>query len=147
MAAAGQTTERVYVKKLDLLQGPEGMFKPPLHREITLQEILTCELLRVHPRPNICLCHSVTVEEGKVDGLVFDRCNTTLYEIVHDAKGSFNIALCMQHVLDAIQHMHPLRLIYLTLGRKTYSSMSNASASLSVVSVECIPCHTSGLCM
>ncbi|KAF1851061.1 serine/threonine kinase [Cucurbitaria berberidis CBS 394.84] len=101
-----------FEKKIDFLRKGRNLFRPPWERDITLREIETCEVLHTSPHPNICFYQGVRVNEaGLVSGLVFDRYDGTLSELVH-AGCRFDVATCLDHLKKGIEHLHYLGFVH-----------------------------------
>ncbi|KFY86495.1 hypothetical protein V500_07584, partial [Pseudogymnoascus sp. VKM F-4518 (FW-2643)] len=80
---------------------------------LILDEAKACEILKVHPHPNIAQYLGCTVEGGRITGLCFVKYGMTLLERV--SKGSshaFDAELCLCGIQNGIQHLHELGLIH-----------------------------------
>jgi serine/threonine protein kinase len=104
-------TDGKYVKKLDLLRHGLEAFAIPWSRNVTLREIETCEHLMRYSHPNVCLYRGVTVDKGRVSGLVFDRFDMNINQAVH--RGHYiDTAKCLRHIERGIRHFHKLGLVH-----------------------------------
>jgi hypothetical protein len=77
-----QRNPSAYKKKVDLLVHGASLFEPPWLVDVTSREIQTCEMLKQMPYPNVCLYRGVTVDKGRVLGLLFDRYDMSLDDMV-----------------------------------------------------------------
>ena len=100
-----------YEKTVNLLQHGLNMFHPPWLQDITPREIQVCGTLRRYPHPNICHYRGVSVEKGIVSGLIFDRYDMTLRDMLYQGQ-DINIPKCLQDIEDGIMHIHALGLIH-----------------------------------
>ncbi|KAF1915527.1 serine/threonine kinase, partial [Ampelomyces quisqualis] len=105
------TDTSAYTKKIDLLQQPTALFQPPWNRDITLREIRTCEVLKRSHHPNVCYYRGVYVDKGLVIGLVFDRYDMTLRDMLYNGH-AINIAKCIQDIKRGIEYIHSLALVH-----------------------------------
>ncbi|KAF2823823.1 hypothetical protein CC86DRAFT_60371 [Ophiobolus disseminans] len=102
----------LYDKCPDLLRLGAWLFQKTGKSAVTLREIQICETLRQQPHPNICLYRGVTVgAEGLVTGLVFDRYDATLFDLVHEGR-RFDAVACICDVEAGIKHLHSLGYIH-----------------------------------
>lgn len=114
MTVAPQTPHpATYTKKLDLLSFGLSLFDPPWLRDITAREIETCEVLRQHPYANTCHYHGVVVHHNLVTGLVFDRYNGTLSDMLDPASiNSISIPSCIRDITAGLMHLHRLGFVH-----------------------------------
>jgi serine/threonine protein kinase len=59
-----------------------------------LQELATCEIIRIHPHPNVATYYGCRVMDGRVDGLCFKRYRETMMEKLN--PGNFNKSMFVQ---------------------------------------------------
>jgi serine/threonine protein kinase len=110
----------VYVKTPSLLAYIDGNLDKRISREVE-----NCEILRKNPHPNLMAYYGHIESHGRVSGLCFKRYKSTLLEAVnpqHLDKAAFlssrrelvteSITTGLQGLLDAIKHLHSLRLIH-----------------------------------
>lgn len=91
------------------------------------REIETCELLKRHPHPNICLYFGCTELRGRVSGLCFKKYQQTLLENLNPSGLNKAMFLDSEHrrlsvdhsfkertykLLEAIKHLHSLGIIH-----------------------------------
>ncbi|KAH7087520.1 kinase-like domain-containing protein [Paraphoma chrysanthemicola] len=121
MTLAPQTPDpTAYTKKLDLLDLGETLITSPWLRDITLREIQICEVLRLHPHPNVCHYRGVVVTQNLVTGLVFDRYAGTLADLIDSQSDSHftitafpvDIPTCLAHVAAGLTHLHELGFVH-----------------------------------
>ncbi|OAL02401.1 hypothetical protein IQ06DRAFT_192299, partial [Phaeosphaeriaceae sp. SRC1lsM3a] len=118
-----------YVKTLDLLKIGSKLFDATFQSQqvaITQREIYTCEFLRRHSHPTLCAYRGVTVDgNGFVSGLIFDRYDKTLSDLVRERQ-QFDADACLGTVEGALEHLHSLGLIHYDLhpGNIFYSTRS-----------------------
>lgn len=79
---------------------------------LILDEAKACEILSVHPHPNIAQYLGCTVEGGRITGLCFVKYGMTLLERVSKGSHAFDADLCLCGIQDGIQHLHKLGLIH-----------------------------------
>jgi serine/threonine protein kinase len=76
-----------------------------------MNEIATCETLKMNPHPNISRYHGCVVEDGWIKGLSFDRYAMTLAERVQDER-PLDIDACLRGIQAGVDHLHSLGLIH-----------------------------------
>ncbi|KJZ71639.1 hypothetical protein HIM_08951 [Hirsutella minnesotensis 3608] len=74
-------------------------------------EVEACEVLRMHPDPNIVQYLGCTVKDGRVTGLGFAKYSLTLSQILNDGT-PFNLARCLNGIEAGVYHMHNLGLVH-----------------------------------
>jgi hypothetical protein len=100
--------EEVHKKKLDLLKLGPKLFDGVSNADITLREILTCEMLLKNAHPDVCGYRGVIInDQGLVTGLIFDRYDWDLAETVA-ARHQFDGDACFQTVERAVKHLYSL---------------------------------------
>jgi serine/threonine protein kinase len=77
-----------------------------------LDEVKACEILRVHPHPNIAQYLGCTVDDGMIAGLCFVKYGTTLLERVYEGSDDFDADLCLRGIQSGVEHLHKLGLIH-----------------------------------
>ena len=97
-----------FLKKPSLIGlGSETGPKP---REILLHEAHMCEILRLHPHPNIASYLGCVRDEGLVTGLCFVRYKETLSDRLRDSNRPLNLRSCLKGVKNGLDHLHNLGL-------------------------------------
>jgi serine/threonine protein kinase len=99
-----------YVKEPNLLDYGDTLASTQMSSQI-LHEIRICELLRLHPHPNIVTYEGCVVRSGHIRGLCFSRCRMTLAQRLSDAP-DFDKNLCFQGIERGIHHLHTLGLVH-----------------------------------
>ncbi|OAA63287.1 Protein kinase-like domain protein [Niveomyces insectorum RCEF 264] len=77
-----------------------------------LDELEACEILRLHPHPNIAQYFGCISQDDKITGLCFRRYPMTLAERLRDKSASIDKARCLRGVRDGLKHMHGLGLVH-----------------------------------
>jgi serine/threonine protein kinase len=99
-----------YVKQPNLLDYADTPASTHMSSQI-LREIRVCELLRLHPHPNIATYKGCVVRSGRIKGLCFSRYTMTLAQRLSDAT-DFDKDLCFQKIERGIRHLHSLGLVH-----------------------------------
>ena len=99
-----------YLKRPHLLYYEEKAGSFDYHRLI-LAEIEVCEILRIHPHPNIAKYLGCVVKDGRVQGLSFTRYPTSLSDMLKDGQ-PFDTVQCMRGIEAGVSHLHALGLIH-----------------------------------
>jgi serine/threonine protein kinase len=103
-----------YEKKLDLLALGPRLFDSSIAM-VTLREIKIGEILRQNPNPNLSVYGGVIVNENNlVSGLVFDRYDMTLGDLVN-WRDQFDGKACIHAVEKGLKHLHSLGYIHFDL--------------------------------
>jgi hypothetical protein len=103
-----------YEKKLDLLALGPRLFDSSVAM-VTLREIKIGEILRQNPNPNLSVYRGVIVNENNlVSGLVFDRYDMTLGDLVN-WRDQFDGKACIHAVEKGLKHLHSLGYIHFDL--------------------------------
>ncbi|RCI16356.1 hypothetical protein L249_2849 [Ophiocordyceps polyrhachis-furcata BCC 54312] len=74
-------------------------------------DVEACEVLRIHPHPNIVQYLGCIVRDGRITGLGFAKYSSTLSQILEDGT-PFSIAHCLHGIEAGIRHMHNLGLVH-----------------------------------
>jgi serine/threonine protein kinase len=107
--------DRAFEKQLDLLALGPRLFDSSESAMVTMREITIGEMLRKHPHPNICVYRGVVVNTNNlVSGIVFDRYDMTLYDLV-EYRHQFDGKACIRAVEKGIKHLHSLGYIHYDL--------------------------------
>ena len=103
----------LFLKEMNILRYANLLFGGLVRiKDIVLREIKTCEILRRHPHPNVCLYKGVDYDKHfEVTGLLFDRYDATLRDFVLDRQ-RFDVRKCLQDIREGIAHMHSLGLVH-----------------------------------
>ncbi|KFZ06131.1 hypothetical protein V501_07700 [Pseudogymnoascus sp. VKM F-4519 (FW-2642)] len=106
--------ENCYVKRPSLLTYGDTDASTEELSTLILDEAKACEILRVHPHPNIAQYLGCVVDGGRITGLCFVKYGETLLERVSKVVGvdGFNADLCLRGIRDGIQHLHKLGLVH-----------------------------------
>ncbi|KAK3377679.1 kinase-like domain-containing protein [Podospora didyma] len=99
-----------YLKRPSLLYYENTPDKPDYDRHI-LTEVGACEILRVHPHPNIAQYLGCIVKDGRIRGLGFAKYSITLSQMLKDGT-PFNRSRCLRGIEAGVSHMHSLGLIH-----------------------------------
>lgn len=104
-----------YLKEVDFLKLGVRLFAGAPPAEITLREIMVCEMLRKDPHPSLCAYRGVVRnEQGLVSGLVFERYDYTLIQLVRRNQ-QFDAEECFRAVENGVKHLHALGYIHYDL--------------------------------
>lgn len=104
--------QNCYVKRSSLLLYGDTDASTELSTLI-LDEAKVCEILRVHPHPNIAQYLGCVVDGGRITGLCFVKYGMTLLERVSKGgQDAFDADLCLRGIRNGIQHLHELGLIH-----------------------------------
>jgi len=105
--------DRLFSKETNILRYANLLFGGLVRiKDIVLREIQTCEILRRHPHPNVCLYKGVDYDKHfQVTGLLFERYDANLRDFVLD-QHHFDVWKCIQDIRQGIAHMHSLGLVH-----------------------------------
>ncbi|KAH3976237.1 hypothetical protein HBI25_067950 [Parastagonospora nodorum] len=104
-----------YLKEVDLQKLGARLFAGAPPADITLREILVCEMLRKNLHPSLCAYRGVVVnEQGLVSSLVFERYDCTLIQLVRGHQ-QFDAEECFRTVESGVKHLHALGYIHYDL--------------------------------
>lgn len=103
--------QNCYVKRPSLLLYGDTDATTKLSTLI-LDEAKACEILRVHPHPNIAQYLGCIVDYGRIAGLCFVKYGTTLLERVYEGSDDFDADLCLRGIQSGVEHLHKLGLIH-----------------------------------
>lgn len=99
-----------YVKEPNLLDYGDTLASTQMSYQI-IHEIQICEILRLHPHPNISTYKGCVVRSGRIRGLCFSRYKMTLAQRLSEAQG-LDKHLCYQRIEKGIHHLHSLGLVH-----------------------------------
>jgi hypothetical protein len=113
-----------YLKRPSL--SPYSPNYPALIREIWVEEVKTCELLKMNPHPNIAEYHGcAVVDDGSIRGVYFTKYDQTLMDRVNPARRSKidfayerrgadrnKIDLWLQGIAQGLEHLHGLGIVH-----------------------------------
>ncbi|KAF2005720.1 hypothetical protein P154DRAFT_518436 [Amniculicola lignicola CBS 123094] len=99
-----------YLKRPSLLYYENTPEKPDYGGQI-LTEVEACEVLRVHPHPNIVQYLGCIVKDGRVRGLCFTKYSRTLSQVLKDGT-PFHRGHCLRGIEAGVRHMHDLGLVH-----------------------------------
>ncbi|KAL5345644.1 hypothetical protein ACLOAV_009398 [Pseudogymnoascus australis] len=102
--------QNCYVKRPSLLHYGDTDASTKLS-SLILNEARACEILRVHPHPNIARYLGCTVDGG-ITGLCFVKYGMTLLERASTGSRALDVDLCLRGIKSGIQHLHQLGLIH-----------------------------------
>lgn len=104
-----------YLKEVNLLKLGVRLFAGAPSADITLREIMVCEMLRKNPHPSLCAYRGVVVNaQGLASGLVFERYDCTLMQLVRGHQ-QFDAEECFRAVESGVKHLHALGYIHYDL--------------------------------
>ncbi|KFX90176.1 hypothetical protein O988_08309 [Pseudogymnoascus sp. VKM F-3808] len=103
--------QNCYVKRPSLLHYSDTEATSQLSTLI-LDEAKACEILRLHPHPNIAQYFGCTVDDGRITGLCFVKYGTTLLERVYEGSRDIDADICLRGIQNGVQHLHRLSLIH-----------------------------------
>jgi serine/threonine protein kinase len=77
--------------------------------DMQADEMRVCEVLRLHPHPNICqyLGYVLTPDGNNVAGLCFERHGIDLFRAVEE-NFEFDVTIVVQGVRSGVKHLHSL---------------------------------------
>ena len=99
-----------YVKQPSFLNYDDTTNGQDYARQI-LTEVEACEVLRLHPHPNIARYLGCVMEDGRIKGLCFPKYVTTLLQMLRD-KTDFDRPHFLRGIEAGVEHMHKLGLIH-----------------------------------
>ncbi|RDA90469.1 hypothetical protein CP533_3953 [Ophiocordyceps camponoti-saundersi (nom. inval.)] len=99
-----------YLKRPNFLRYETSSDNSDYGRQI-LTEVEACEVLRMHPHPNIVQYLGCVVRDGRITGLGFAKYSLTLEDMLEDGT-SFNTACCLRGIEAGVRHMHSLGLVH-----------------------------------
>jgi hypothetical protein len=104
-----------YLKEVDLQKLGVRLFAGAPPADITLREIMVCEMLRRYPHPSLCAYRGVVVnEQGLVSGLVFERYDCALMQLIRGHQ-QFDAEKCFRAAESGVKHLHALGYIHYDL--------------------------------
>lgn len=105
-------SHEIYVKRPRLLSwGPEDRGSVAA---LVLQEAKVCEILKMHPHPNIARCRGCLVENGRITGLCFTNYKSDLKKTLAERKDIMEkekLAYC-KAIEEGMRHLHELGLAH-----------------------------------
>lgn len=114
-----------YIKRPRLLSYDRIHNTPSVSRisERVLREAEVCEILKLHPHPNIAQYLGCQVRNGRITGICFNKYSDTLMHrvnpksrmkraFIYDGRSLKNRDGCLHGVEMGIRHLHSLRLIH-----------------------------------
>jgi serine/threonine protein kinase len=99
-----------YLKRPSLLYYENTPDKPDYAHQI-LTEVEACEVLRIHPHPNIAQYLGCVVRDGRIRGLCFAKYSITLSQMLKD-ETPFHRSHCLSGIEAGVRHMHDLGLVH-----------------------------------
>ncbi|KAF1962234.1 hypothetical protein CC80DRAFT_462212 [Byssothecium circinans] len=99
-----------YVKRPSLLYYGDCSDKADYGRLI-LNEVEACEVLRLHPHPNIAQYLGCVVRDDRIRGLCFTKHPVTLLQMLEDGK-HLQRTICLRGIEAGVRHMHDLGLVH-----------------------------------
>jgi serine/threonine protein kinase len=83
----------------------------PEFATLILTEVEACEVLRLHPHPNIAPYLGCVVENSHIKGPCFPKYSTILAHMLKD-KVEFDRAFVQRDIEAGVEHMHKLGLLH-----------------------------------
>ena len=78
---------------------------------LLLHEARTCEILKMHPHPNVAKCYGCRVENGRIAGLCFAQYGADLWKMIQRHE-PVNVSACLMSIEMGIKHLHSLGIIH-----------------------------------
>jgi serine/threonine protein kinase len=120
-----QPTDQHFIKRPSLLRyDPISNANMISVMNEVLQDVQVCEILRLHPHPNIAKYMGCEVQDGKISGICFKQYKQSLLQRLnpgHLNKRMFATAACLdakwcssiiEGIRDALEHLHALGFVH-----------------------------------
>jgi serine/threonine protein kinase len=114
-----------YLKRPSFLYYDETSGEEEYSRQI-LTEVEACEVLRLHPHPNIARYMGCIVEDGRIRGLYFVKYCTTLSQMLK-YRTHFDRSRFLREIKAGVSHMHDLGLIHNDLNPSNIMTDGNSA--------------------
>jgi serine/threonine protein kinase len=118
-----------YLKHQNFLSYMDATDRPEF-ATLILTEVEACEVLRLHPHPNIAPYLGCVVENSHIKGPCFPKYSTILAHMLKD-KVEFDRAFVQRDIEAGVEHMHKLGLLHGDLN-PTSCSMETVRSSLTL---------------
>ncbi|KAF1841497.1 uncharacterized protein K460DRAFT_168453 [Cucurbitaria berberidis CBS 394.84] len=99
-----------YLKRPSFLYYDETANEQDYGRQI-LTEVEACEVLKLHPHPNVAQYMGCIVEAGRIRGLCFPKYCTTLSQMLKE-RSYFDRSRFLREIEAGVRHMHDLGLVH-----------------------------------
>jgi serine/threonine protein kinase len=99
-----------YLKHQNFLSYMDATDRPEF-ATLILTEVEACEVLRLHPHPNIAPYLGCVVENSHIKGPCFPKYSTILAHMLKD-KVEFDRAFVQRDIEAGVEHMHKLGLLH-----------------------------------
>lgn len=108
VASPSMATESFYIKRPKLLFYEDYLAQDAISvfPELLLSEALVTEAVSKHPHPNIVRYHGCRTFRGRLTGIVLDRYEYSVYQLLKDGVGTVEKEAFMSALESAVRHLH-----------------------------------------
>ncbi|KAF2789420.1 hypothetical protein K505DRAFT_253405 [Melanomma pulvis-pyrius CBS 109.77] len=108
----GEESAGVYIKQQMILEEDIFLNDPMYYKLVTLREVEVCEVLALHPHPNICQYLGVVCDSrNRIVGVAYERYDRDLKQLMN-SRERVKVNHILKAVHDGLTHMHTLGLVH-----------------------------------